>query len=71
MWGEMFKKCSDSYQPERFWLGQKQSSGARPTVGRTPEHLIRELTLDPSRNYQPISPVYDVADVPRHVSGMS
>jgi transposase InsO family protein len=30
--------------------------------------LIRELTLDPSRNYQPISPVYDV---PTHVSGMS
>jgi transposase InsO family protein len=33
--------------------------------------LIRELTLDPSRNYQPISPVYDVSDVPTHVSGMS
>jgi hypothetical protein len=33
--------------------------------------LIRELTLDPNRNYQPISPVYDVADVPTHVSGMS
>jgi hypothetical protein len=33
--------------------------------------LIRELTLDSSRNYQPISPVYDVHDVPRHVSGMS
>jgi hypothetical protein len=24
--------------------------------------LIRELTLDPSRNYQPISQVYDVHD---------
>jgi transposase InsO family protein len=33
--------------------------------------LIRELTLDPSRNYQPIPPVYDVPDVPTHVSGMS
>jgi transposase InsO family protein len=33
--------------------------------------LIRELTLDPSRNYQPISQVYDVHDVPTHVSGMS
>jgi transposase InsO family protein len=33
--------------------------------------LIRELTLDPSRNYQPISPAYDVSDVPTHVSGMS
>ena len=33
--------------------------------------LIRELTLDPSRNYQPISRAYDVSDVPTHVSGMS
>jgi hypothetical protein len=33
--------------------------------------LIRELTLDPNRNYQPISPAYDVSDVPTHVSGMS
>jgi transposase InsO family protein len=33
--------------------------------------LIRELTLDPSRTYQPISRVYDVHDVPTHVSGMS
>jgi transposase InsO family protein len=33
--------------------------------------LIRELTLDPSRVYQPISSVYDVHDVPTHVSGMS
>jgi transposase InsO family protein len=33
--------------------------------------LIRELTLDPSRNYQPISTTYDVSDVPTHVSGMS
>jgi len=33
--------------------------------------LIRELTLDPSRNYQPISAAYDVSDVPTHVSGMS
>ncbi|MCW3025784.1 MAG: hypothetical protein JWM29_1216, partial [Solirubrobacterales bacterium] len=33
--------------------------------------LIRELTLDPSRNYQPISPAYDVSNVPTHVSGMS
>src|SRR5207244_795285 len=33
--------------------------------------LIRELTLDPSRSYQPISPAYDVSDVPTHVSGMS
>jgi transposase InsO family protein len=33
--------------------------------------LIRELTLDPSRNYQPISSAYDVLDVPTHVSGMS
>ena len=32
--------------------------------------LIRELTLDPSRCYQPISHVYDVHDVPTHVSGM-
>ena len=35
------------------------------------DELIRELTLDPSRSYQPISPVYDVSDVPTHVSGMS
>jgi hypothetical protein len=33
--------------------------------------LIRELTLDPSCNYQPISAAYDVSDVPTHVSGMS
>jgi transposase InsO family protein len=33
--------------------------------------LIRELTLDPTRNYQPISPLYDVPNVPTHVSGMS
>ena len=33
--------------------------------------LIRELTLDPSRNYQPIAAAYDVHDVPRQVSGMS
>jgi Integrase core domain len=33
--------------------------------------LIRELTLDPNRNYQPISPLYDVPNVPTHVSGMS
>ena len=33
--------------------------------------LIRELMLDPSRNYQPISAAYDVSDVPTHVSGMS
>ena len=33
--------------------------------------LIRELTLDPSRTYQPITPAYDVYDVPTHVSGMS
>jgi transposase InsO family protein len=33
--------------------------------------LIRELTLDPSRSYQPLSQVYDVHDVPTHVSGMS
>jgi transposase InsO family protein len=33
--------------------------------------LIRELTLDTSRNYQPISAAYDVSDVPTHVSGMS
>jgi hypothetical protein len=36
-----------------------------------PRQLIRELRLDPSRSYQSISPVYDVADVPTHVSGMS
>jgi transposase InsO family protein len=33
--------------------------------------LIRHLTLDPSRCYQPMSAVYDVSDVPTHVSGMS
>jgi hypothetical protein len=33
--------------------------------------LIRELTLDPSRSYQPLSQVYDVHDVPTQVSGMS
>jgi hypothetical protein len=33
--------------------------------------LIRELTLDPSRCYQPISSVYDGHNVPTHVSGMS
>jgi hypothetical protein len=33
--------------------------------------LIGELTLDPSRSYQPISQVYEVHDVPTHVSGMS
>ena len=33
--------------------------------------LIRELTLDSSRNYQPILPVYDVSNVPTHVFGMS
>jgi hypothetical protein len=33
--------------------------------------LIRELTLDPSRNYQPISATYDVSDVPTYENGMS
>jgi len=33
--------------------------------------LIRELTLDPSRSYQPISQVCHVHDVPTHVSGTS
>ena len=33
--------------------------------------LIRELTLDPSRKYQPVSAAYDVSDVPTHVSRMS
>jgi len=33
--------------------------------------LIRELTLDPSRSYQPISQVCDVHDLPTQVSGMS
>lgn len=33
--------------------------------------LIRELTLDPSRTYQPISTPYDVHNVPTHMSGMS
>jgi transposase InsO family protein len=33
--------------------------------------LIRALTLDPTRTYQPISSVYDVNDLPTHVSGMS
>jgi hypothetical protein len=40
-------------------------------VTDTNGELIRELTLDPSRNYQPISATYDVSDVPTHVSGMS
>ena len=35
------------------------------------DELIRELTLDPSRNYQPVSAAYDVSDVPTHVFGMS
>jgi transposase InsO family protein len=33
--------------------------------------LIRELTLDPSRNYQPLGRTSTVHDVPTHVSGMS
>jgi hypothetical protein len=33
--------------------------------------LIRELTLDPGRNYHSISAAYNVTDVPTHVSGMS
>jgi hypothetical protein len=33
--------------------------------------LIRELTLDPSRSYQPISPAYDVHNAPTQVSGMT
>jgi hypothetical protein len=33
--------------------------------------LIRELTLDPSRIYQPLGRASRVHDVPTHVSGMS
>ena len=33
--------------------------------------LIRELTLDPSRNYQPLTRAYVSHDVPTHLSGMS
>ena len=33
--------------------------------------LIRELTLDPGRVYQPLRPPSRVHDVPTHVSGMS
>ena len=33
--------------------------------------LIRELTLDPSRCYQPLGRRSRVQDVPAHVSGMS
>jgi hypothetical protein len=33
--------------------------------------LIRELTLDPSRNYQPIARAQSVQDHPRQVSGIS
>ena len=33
--------------------------------------LLRELTLDPSRIYQPIRKTSTVQDVPTHVSGMS
>ena len=33
--------------------------------------LIRELTLDPARLYQPLGRISRVQDVPTHVSGMS
>jgi hypothetical protein len=33
--------------------------------------LLRELTLDPSRVYQPLGRTSRVQDVPTHVSGMS
>jgi transposase InsO family protein len=33
--------------------------------------LLRELTLDPSRTYQPMGKTSSVHDVPTHVSGMS
>ena len=33
--------------------------------------LVRELTLDPSRIYQPLGRRSRVQDVPTHVSGMS
>jgi hypothetical protein len=33
--------------------------------------LIRELTLDPSRVYQPLGRTSRVQDVPRHLSPMS
>ena len=33
--------------------------------------LLRELTLDPSRIYQPLRPRSRVQDVPTHMSGMS
>ena len=33
--------------------------------------LIRELTLDPARLYQPLGRTSRVQDVPTHVSGMS
>jgi hypothetical protein len=33
--------------------------------------LIRELTLDPSRDSQPLGRTSTVQDVPTHLSGMS
>jgi hypothetical protein len=33
--------------------------------------LLRELTLDPTRDYQPMGKTYTVSDVLRQVSGMS
>jgi transposase InsO family protein len=33
--------------------------------------LLRQLTLDPTRNYQPLRPATTVQDLPRHVSGIT
>ena len=33
--------------------------------------MIRELTLDPAANCQPIAPTETARDHPRHVSGIS
>jgi hypothetical protein len=49
--------------------GKERSRGRRGAWDL--KELIRELTLDPTRTYQPISPLYDGQDAPTHVSGMS
>jgi transposase InsO family protein len=74
-------KISLRYDSRLYKIGVGRAHKGRPVklliadqnirVIDTHGELIRELTLDPSRTYQPLSAVYDGHNVPTHVSGMS
>lgn len=74
-------KASLRYDSQLYKIGIGRAHKGRPVRLLIADHsirvidldgdLIRELTLDPTRTYQPISPLYDGQDAPTHVSGMS